>query len=68
MKNNRTKPLAIDYMNAGLVAWVMGDIQKASVFLWKAITAGGNRERFLEIFHKDEKLFSHQGIQEEDIL
>lgn len=49
------KPLAIDYMNAGHVAWVMGDIQKASVFYGKAITASGNRERFLEMFHKDEE-------------
>mgnify|MGYP002534971739 CR=1 FL=1 len=61
------KPLAIDYMNAGHVAWVMGDIQKASVFYGKAITASGNRERFLEMFHKDEEALLTQGIREEDI-
>ncbi len=33
------KPLAIDYLNAGHVAWVMGDIQKAAVLYGKAITA-----------------------------
>ena len=61
------KPLAIDYMNAGHVAWVMGDIQKAAVFYGKAITASGNRERFLEMFHKDEEALLTQGIREEDI-
>jgi tetratricopeptide repeat protein len=61
------KPLAIDYMNAGHVAWVMGDIQKAAVFYGKAITASGNRERFLEMFHKDEESLLTQGIREEDI-
>ncbi|KAA4178856.1 tetratricopeptide repeat protein, partial [Bacteroides ovatus] len=61
------KPLAIDYMNAGHVAWVMGDIQKASVFYGKAITASGNRERFLEMFHKDEEALLTQGIREEYI-
>ncbi|MDE6163016.1 MAG: tetratricopeptide repeat protein, partial [Bacteroides sp.] len=61
------KPLAIDYMNAGHVAWVMGDIQKAAVFYGKAITASGNRERFLEMFHKDKDSLIIQGIREEDI-
>ena len=61
------KPLAIDYMNAGHVAWVMGDVQKAAVFYGKAITASGNRERFLEMFHKDEESLLKQGVREEDI-
>ena len=47
------KPLAIDYMNAGHVAWTMGDIQKAAALYGKSITANGNRERFLEMFRKD---------------
>lgn len=46
------KPLAIDYMNAGHVAWTMGDIQKAAAPYGKSITANGNRERFLEMFRK----------------
>lgn len=61
------KPLAIDYMNAGHVAWAMGDIQKAAVFYGKSITAWGNREQFLEMFHKDEEPLLQQGIREEDI-
>lgn len=61
------KPLPIDYMNAGHVAWVMGDIQKAATFYGKAIMASENRERFLEMFHKDEEALLNQGIQEEDI-
>lgn len=60
-------PLPIDYMNAGHVAWVMGDIQKAAAFYEKAITASGNRERFLEMFHKDEESLLTQGIRKEDI-
>lgn len=61
------KPLAIDYMNAGHVAWVMGDIQKAATFYGKSITISGNRESFLEMFHKDEEPLLKQGIREEDI-
>lgn len=61
------KPLAIDYMNAGHVAWVMGDIQKAASFYGKAIMTNGNREQFLEMFHKDEESLLKQGVREEDI-
>lgn len=61
------KPLAIDFMNAGHVAWVMGDIQKAAVFYGKAITISDSREQFLEMFHKDEGPLLKQGIREEDI-
>ena len=58
------KPLAIDYMNAGHVAWTMGDIQKAAALYGKSITANGNRERFLEMFRKDKEALLKQGIQE----
>ena len=61
------KPLAIDFMNAGHVAWVMGDIQKAASFYGKAITISGSREQFLGMFHKDEEPLLKQGIREEDI-
>ena len=61
------KPQAIDYMNAGHVAWVMGDIQKAVTFYGKAIIACESREHFLEMFHKDEEALLKQGVREEDI-
>lgn len=61
------KPLPIDYMNAGHVAWAMGDIQKAAIFYGKSITACGNRQQFLEMFHKDKEPLLQQGIKEEDI-
>lgn len=61
------KPLAIDYMNAGHVAWVMGDVQKAATFYSKAINASGDRSRFMEMFRKDEEPLLKQGIREEDI-
>lgn len=54
------KPLAIDYMNAGHVAWAMGDIQKAAALYGKSITANGNRERFLKCSGKTRKLFSNK--------
>lgn len=61
------KPLAIDYMNAGHVAWVMKDVQKAATFYSKAINASGDRGRFMEMFRKDEEPLLKQGIREEDI-
>lgn len=61
------KPLAIDFLNAGHVAWVMGDIPKAIHFYSKAITVCGSREQFLEMFQKDEEPLLRQGIREEDI-
>ena len=61
------KPLAIDFMNAGHVAWIMGDIQKATNLYGKSITASGSRQQFLEMFQKDEEPLLKQGIREEDI-
>lgn len=61
------KPLAIDYMNAGHAAWVMGDIQKAAEFYRKAITASESKEQLMEIFYKDKDPLLKQGIREEDI-
>lgn len=61
------KPLPIDLMNAGHVAWGMGDIQKASNLYEKAISASGSRENFLEMFREDEEALLKQGIRKEDI-
>lgn len=61
------KPLAFDYMNAGHVAWAMGDIQKAAAFYGKSVTINGNREKFLEMFRKDRQALLKSGIKEEDI-
>lgn len=61
------KPLAIDYLNAGHVAWAMGDVQKAATFYGKSIAVCGNREKFLDMFHKDEEPLLKHGIREEDI-
>lgn len=62
------KPLPIDYMNAGHVAWAMGNVADAAVFYGKAITAnGGNREEFLNMFAKDRDALLGQGIHEEEI-
>lgn len=61
------KPLAIDYMNAGHVAWVMGNTQKAATLYSKAIAMSESREQFLAMFRKDEEPLLKQGIEEEDI-
>lgn len=61
------KPLAIDYLNAGHVAWAMGDVQKAATFYGKSIAVCGNREKFLDMFRKDEEPLLKHGIREEDI-
>lgn len=61
------RPLSIDYLNAGHVAWVMGDIQKAIALYSKSITTNGNREQFIDIFYKDKETLLQRGILEEDI-
>lgn len=61
------KPLTIDYLNAGHVAWAMGDVQKAATFYGKSIAVCGNREKFLDMFHKDEEPLLKHDIREEDI-
>lgn len=63
----KNKPLSIDYMNAGHVAWVMNDIQKAIDFYGKALSASESREQFIEIFRKDEEVLVEQGIRGENI-
>lgn len=61
------KPLAIDYMNAGHVAWAMGNIRKAADLYKEAIAAGENKEQFIIMFRKDEAALLEQGIRAEDI-
>ncbi|MDR0940060.1 MAG: tetratricopeptide repeat protein [Mediterranea sp.] len=62
------KPLPIDYMNAGHVAWVMGDIVRAAELYGKAVaTGGGKRATFVEMFDKDVPSLLKLGIREEDI-
>ncbi len=61
------KPLAVDYLNAGHVAWRSGSIEKAAELYRKAIQESGNKEVFLELFNRDRNSLIRQGITEEDI-
>lgn len=60
------KALPTDYLNAGHVAWVSGDIEKTIDLYRKSIDSLGSKDQFLEIFHKDEDyLISQEIIQDE---
>ena len=61
------KPLATDYLNAGHVAWRLGNIEKTVEYYSKAALESGNKETFLEMFGKDRNILLKQGIAEEDI-
>lgn len=61
------KPLAIDYLNAGHVAWVLGNIEKTVGLYGKALAESDNKDAFLEIFERDRSSLLKQGIAEEDI-
>ena len=62
-----SKPLATDYLNAGHVAWRLGNLEKAANFYSKAAHESGSRETFWEIFSKDKEMLIKQGIDEKDI-
>ena len=54
------KPLAIDYMNAGHVAWTMGDIQKAAACTASQSQPTETVNAFWRCFGKTRKLFSNK--------
>ena len=56
------KPLATDYLNAGHVAWVLGNIEKAVGLYGKAMAESGSKDAFLEIFDRDRSSLLKQGI------
>ncbi|ADV44988.1 tetratricopeptide repeat protein [Bacteroides helcogenes] len=60
-------PLATDHLNAGHVAWCLGNIEKAAEFYGKAASESDSREAFLEMFNKDKEILIKQGIDEKDI-
>ncbi|KAA6346851.1 hypothetical protein EZS27_005648 [termite gut metagenome] len=61
------KPLASDYLNAGHVVWSMKRTEKAMELYSKAIEQCGNKNDFMEWFHKDCTMLIKQGIDEDDI-
>lgn len=61
------KPLPVDYLNAGHVTWVSGDIEKAADFYNRSREMSEDKEIFLEMFNKDKKYLIKKGIAEDDI-
>lgn len=61
------KPLATDYLNAGHVAWVLGNIEKAAALYGKVMAESGSKDAFLGIFDRDRNNLLKQGIAEEEI-
>lgn len=49
----QTTPDAVDYLNAGHVAWVMNRVGDAAEYYRKAAKACESREQFIELFDKD---------------
>ena len=62
-----SKPLATDYLNAGHVAWGLGNLEKAVELYSQAASESSNRETFLEMFSKDKETLIKQGIEEKEI-
>jgi tetratricopeptide (TPR) repeat protein len=62
-----SKPIATDYLNAGHVAWRLGNIEKAAGLYGKAALESSSREVFWEMFSKDKDTLVKQGIDEKDI-
>lgn len=61
------KPLSVDYLNIGHVAWVSGEIEKAADFYTRSKDMSESKEAFLEMFRKDQNYLIQKGIVEDDI-
>lgn len=61
------KPLPVDYLNAGHVAWVSGNIEKTVSYYSKAVELYSSKDLFLEAFRKDEHLLIERGVGSSDI-
>ena len=61
------KGVAPDYLNAGHVAWCMGDMKQAIAFYIKSCELSGSKALFLNIFSKDKAFLLENGIKAYDI-
>ncbi|MDR0745497.1 MAG: tetratricopeptide repeat protein [Mediterranea sp.] len=59
--------VAPDYLNAGHVAWCLGDIKKAIERYTRSCELSGSKTLFLDIFNKDKEYLMKNGINEYDI-
>ena len=62
-----TGGVAPDYMNAGHVAWSLGNMKQAIELYSKSCKLSGNKVLFLDIFNKDKEHLLKSGISEDDI-
>lgn len=62
-----TDRTADDWLNAGHVAWVSGDVPTAVSHYHQAATRYPNQTTFREAFDKDSDILVHLGIQPEDL-
>lgn len=60
-------PMPVDYLNAGHVAWSLGDVEKTLSLYTKAAELYGSKELFLEVFRKDEEIITSKGVTPDDI-
>lgn len=64
----KQSPVTIDYLNAGHVAWVLKNLDRACDYYGQAINAcNNNKETFLELFYKDKEILLQRGVPEKDI-
>ncbi len=57
----------LDYLNAGHVAWSMGQLDKAVKMYATSLAMSDSPEAFMDLFNKDRKDLIAQGIKEDDI-
>jgi Tfp pilus assembly protein PilF len=63
----RHKPQAPDYMNAGHVAWIMGNMERTIELYKKSVESIHGRQQFISIFNKDKSILIQKGIDKNDI-
>ncbi len=60
-------PQAIDFMNAGHVAWSQKNIKEAAAFYAKAADRFDSKDTFIDAFYKDKEYLLAKGIDEDDL-
>ena len=58
--------MPVDYLNAGHVAWSLGNVEKTLSLYTKAAELYGSKELFLEVFRKDEEIITSKGVTPDD--
>lgn len=61
------KGVAPDYLNAGHVAWSMGNMQKAMELYSRSCQLSGDKTLFLDMFNKDKEYLVKNNVDEDDI-